>query len=431
MNKSATTRTGGVKNAAVVTESATLANSVVLWRDGTIVYIGSETEVPERLRPLAEAAVDAGGGWLLPGFIDMHVHGGNGGDFMDADAAAYDAITSFHGRHGTTGLLATTVTASPEALERVLETAAAYRARQASALSGSGPAGSSNGSGSSAGGNPYGAERAGEASVLGAELYGVHLEGPFISPLWPGAQNPDYIVPPNTEWLSAWTERFPGLIRMLTLAPERPGALDVVRWLAERGIIAACGHTDATYGDIRAAADAGLSHAVHTFNAMRGLHHREPGTAGAVLTDPRLCAEVIADGLHVHPACIKLLAQVKTERNLILVTDAMSAAGLGDGDYSLGGLDVVVRGGAARLKEGGALAGSTLTMIGAFRYMVQEVGLSVPEASALGSGNPARRLGLYGEVGSIAVGKRADLLLIGSGGELELRQVWKRGAKLE
>ncbi|KIL42288.1 N-acetylglucosamine-6-phosphate deacetylase [Gordoniibacillus kamchatkensis] len=398
MKSAAGKTSGGVRHAAVVTETGTLNDAVLLWRDGTIAYVGSEADVPAELKPLLDASADAGGDWLLPGFIDIHVHGGYGGDFMEATAEAYDAITSFHARNGTTGMLATTVTASREAIDRVLEAVESYRSSR--------------------------------AGGTGAELYGVHLEGPFISPKWPGAQNPNFIVDANKEWLEAWTARYPGLIRMVTLAPERPGALDVVSWLASHGIIAACGHTDATYADIQAAAAHGLSHAVHTFNAMRGLHHREPGTVGAVLTDPRLHAEVIADGLHVHPAGIKLLTQVKTQRNLILITDAISAAGLGDGDYSLGGLDVVVKDGAARLKEGGALAGSTLTMIGAFRYMVLEIGLSVPKASELGSGNPARRLGLYGETGSIAAGKRADLLQVGAS-NLELRQVWKRGAKLE
>jgi N-acetylglucosamine-6-phosphate deacetylase len=215
---------------------------------------------------------------------------------------------------------------------------------------------------------------------------------------------------------------------MMTLAPERPGALDTISWLSAHGIIAACGHTDATYDNIQAAVGHGLQHAVHTFNAMLGLHHREPGTAGAVLTDARLCAEVIADGLHVHPACIALLAQLKTQRNLVLITDAMSAAGLGDGDYSLGGLDVIVKDGAARLKQGGSLAGSTLTMIDAFRYVVRTVGLTVPQASVLASGNPARRLGLFDAAGSIAAGKRADLLRIGR--DLALRQVWLRGRAL-
>ncbi|MFC0213402.1 N-acetylglucosamine-6-phosphate deacetylase [Paenibacillus chartarius] len=393
------TGSGGIRNATIVTEHRTVPGGIVLWQDGRITYAGPHEGVPAGLRQAAGQALDGSGGLVIPGFIDMHVHGGCGHDFMDADPEGYKAIAAFHARHGTTGLLATTVTAAPEALLRVLEAA---EARQR-------------------------ADRLAQTPT-GAELYGVHLEGPFISPKWPGAQNPAFIAPPTAAWLEDWSQRFPGLIRMMTLAPEQPGALDVIAWLHANGIIAAAGHTDATYADIQTAAGRGLSHAVHTFNAMRGLHHREPGTVGAVLTDPRLCAEVIADGLHVSPPCIQLLTRLKTQHNLVLITDAISAAGLGDGDYSLGGLDVVVKDGAARLKKGGALAGSTLTMIEAFRFMVREIGLPAQDASALASGNPARRLGLYDSVGSVTEGKLADLLLLDAG--LNLHQVWKRGQKL-
>lgn len=382
----------GIRHARVVAEGGVLEDAGVLWRGDTIVALGAGREL-DAYPGAAEATwLDAAGGWVLPGFIDVHVHGGYGHDFMDGTPGAFAAIAAFHARHGTTGLLATSVTAPPEAIRRLLAAAAAFR------LAPGAPA---------------------------AELYGVHLEGPFISPKWPGAQNPAFIAPPSIPWLEAWHAEFPGLIRMMTLAPEQDGALDAIRWLAARGIIAACGHTDAAFEDIERAVDAGLSHAVHTFNAMRGLHHREPGTVGAVLSEPRIAAEVIADGLHVHPACIRLLTAAKNNRNLLLITDAISAAGLGDGDYALGGLEVTVAKGAARLKSTGALAGSTLTMLQAFRYMVGTIGLSVAEASELASGNPARRLGLYALTGSLAAGKRADLLLLDAA--LGMRQVWSLG----
>ncbi|MCI3919378.1 N-acetylglucosamine-6-phosphate deacetylase [Paenibacillus sp. TRM 82003] len=319
------------------------------------------------------------GSWIVPGFIDVHVHGGYGADFMDATPEAYRTITSYHGRHGTTSMLATTMTAPKPAIDAVLAAAAGYIA---------------------------------EGSPEGARLLGVHLEGPFISPRWPGAQNPSHIVPPNEAWVEEWASRYPGLIRLLTLAPEAEGAAAVIRALREAGIVAAAGHTDASYDRVVAAADEGLSHAVHTFNAMTGLHHREPGVVGAVLTDPRLAAEVIADGVHVHPAAVKLLTRTKTDGSLMLVTDAMSAAGLGDGDYSLGGLDVTVRDGVARLTQGGSLAGSTLTMIDAFRFMVRRIGLSVPEASRLASANAAARFGLADRFGAIRPGAAADLVLL-------------------
>ncbi|RAP75517.1 N-acetylglucosamine-6-phosphate deacetylase [Paenibacillus montanisoli] len=321
--------------------------------------------------------VDGQGSWLLPGFIDMHVHGGFGGDFMDASRDAYDTITRFHASKGTTRMLATTVTASQAAIEAVLKATAEY----------------------AAGTMPY------------AQLAGVHLEGPFISELWPGAQNPAYISPPRLDWVQSWNEQYPGLIKQLTLAPEKETACELIAFLSESGIVAACGHTDATYAHITRAADAGLTQAVHTFNAMRGLHHREPGTVGAVLTDDRIYAEIIADGHHVHPAAIALVMKSKPADKVILITDAMAAAGLGDGDYELGGLNVDVVNGVARLRNGGSLAGSTLTMIDALRYVLTHTGLSPAQISRMASGNPARQLGIDEITGSIEIGKRADLVL--------------------
>lgn len=379
-----------IHNAEVVTPKGVLSGGwILLSEQGRIERLGDST-VPLPTDAV-ESWINAAGGWLLPGFIDIHVHGGFGHDFMDAERDGLDAITRFHASHGTTTMLATTVTASKEAIDLVLQRVAAYRTDEM----------------------PY------------AQLIGVHLEGPFISVKWPGAQNPAFIVPPSPAWLEEWTSRYPGLVRMQTLAPETDGALEYIRALVQHGIVAACGHTDALYAQVEAAVDRGLSHAVHTFNAMRGLHHREPGTVGAVLTDERITAEVIADGHHVHAAGIRLLARAKGDSGLVLITDAIAAAGLGDGDYSLGGLDVVVRSGVARLKQGDSLAGSTLTMDAALRFAVREAGLSVPAASRMASGNPARVLGLSDVTGELAVGKQADVLLLSR--ELELERVWIRG----
>ncbi|MFX3635257.1 MAG: N-acetylglucosamine-6-phosphate deacetylase, partial [Candidatus Pristimantibacillus sp.] len=304
---------------------------------------------------------------------------------------SYDTITRFHASHGTTGMLATTVTASPEAIHSVLQTTADYMANEM----------------------PYTA------------LYGVHLEGPFLNEKWIGAQNPAYVSPPRLDWLQEWTKQFPGIIKQLTLAPEKEGAFETISWLAANNIVAACGHTDATFEVMEQAAEAGLTHAVHTFNAMRPLHHREPGTVGAVLTDDRIYAELIADGAHVHPGAIRLLAASKPLDKLILITDAMSAAGMPDGMYDLGGLAVIVKEGIARLKEGN-LAGSSLTMIGAFSYMKENTSLSVTDISRYASGNPARQLGLFDRTGSIAVGKSADLVLT-DGDFNKVQRTWVSG----
>ena len=214
----------------------------------------------------------------------------------------------------------------------------------------------------------------------------------------------------------------------MTLAPEREGALEAISWLNTHGIVAALGHTDATYEEVEAAVEAGLSHGVHTFNAMTGLHHRKPGVVGAMLSDDRLSREIIADGIHVHPATIRILARMKQEGNLILITDAMSATGMADGEYTIGDLPVVVENGIATLKSNrDSLAGSTLTMIKGFQLFVREVGLSIEQASRVGSLNPAAKIGIADLTGSLEAGKLADVLMLSN--DLELQGVWIQGQR--
>ncbi|TYP71154.1 N-acetylglucosamine-6-phosphate deacetylase [Paenibacillus methanolicus] len=391
MSKSQAWRIGNIH---IVADGATFEGEVVV-EDGVISAVYPADAAADRPTPPADAAyIDGEGGWLLPGFIDVHVHGGYGADFMDATHEAFDTITKFHASHGTTTMLATTVTQSPEALEAVVKATAAYRE----------------------GVMPY------------ASLLGVHLEGPFISEKWSGAQNPAYIVPPHTEWLKRWTVVYPSIIRMMTLAPEKEGAYETIRWLTDNGIIAACGHTDALYEEIKGAAEHGLRHAVHTYNAMRGLHHREPGTLGGVMTTDTISAEIIADGHHVHPAAIDVLLRAKPADKALLVSDAISAAGLSDGNYDLGGLAVIVKDGVARLAEGGNLAGSTLTMMNAFRFMLSNTKLTAAEVSRLASGNPAKLLGIADRTGSIAGGKRADL--VWTNAAFNIRRTWVRGREV-
>ncbi|GAA3401775.1 N-acetylglucosamine-6-phosphate deacetylase [Paenibacillus hodogayensis] len=380
-----------ITNATIVTEHEVIEGGHIVLSGGTIEAIGRGPAAADS----AAETIDAAGGWVLPGFVDVHVHGGYGADFMDASRESLDTITKFHGGNGTTSIVATTLTGPREHLTKVLETVHAYMQ----------------------GDMPY------------AQVVGVHLEGPFINVKYKGAQNPAYIVPPQKEWLEEWHAAYPELIRQLSLAPEQEGALELIAWLREHGINAAAAHTDATYDQVIAAANAGLNQAVHTFNAMTPLHHRNPGTVGAVLTDDRIHAEVIADGHHVHPACIGLLTKVKTADNLIIITDAMSAAGLDDGIYDLGGLAVQVSGGVATLVEGNSLAGSTLTMIEALRYVTSRVALTVQQASRYMSGNPARQLGIFGRTGSLEAGKQADVLLISP--ELELQRIWAAGREIE
>jgi N-acetylglucosamine-6-phosphate deacetylase len=380
-------------NAGIVTPHETVHNGALEIKDGVIRAIGDSGD-PYFHSGAIETVVDAEGDWLVPGFIDIHVHGGNGDDFVEADPEGMRRIARFHAGHGTTGLLVTTYSVAYEQLEQTLELA--YRML--------------------------------DSQELHARVLGVHMEGPFLNPAWAGAQNPRYIVPPRLDWMRDWTARYPGLVRMMTLAPEMPGSLELIRWLREHAIVCACGHTGASYDRLMEAIDAGLSHAVHTYNAMLGLHHRQPGALGAVLTNPDVSAEIIADGQHVHPACIKLLLQSKPADKVILITDAIAAAGYPDGEFVVGGLDVVVAGGIARVKGTNTLAGSTLTMSKAFQYAVRTVGIPIEQASRMASGNPARLLGLDGEIGSIAVGMRADLVRLDA--QLNVRQVFIRGQVL-
>ncbi|MEO3947047.1 N-acetylglucosamine-6-phosphate deacetylase [Gorillibacterium sp. CAU 1737] len=378
-----------IHHANLVTETGTIPNGWLLVKGTRIADLGAG-DVP-RSSGKTILTLDAKGAWLLPGFVDVHVHGGGGADFMDAEVEAYDRIAAHHVRHGTTSLLATTVTASKEAIDRVLQAAHDYQ----------------------------------EQPLRYARLAGVHLEGPFLNEQRIGAQNPAHLSLPQEEWLEEWLTAYPGLIRLQTLAPELPGAHATIRLLTEAGVTVSAGHTDATCEEVLAAADAGLTHGTHCFNAMSGLHHREPGAVGAVLSDDRITAELIADGHHVHEAVIRLVLRAKGADKVALITDAMSASGLGDGRYELGGLPVEVTDGVARIAGSGALAGSTLTMLGAFRFAVQRAGATVEEASRMASGTPARQIGQDAEFGSLAIGKRADLLLLDE--SLALAGVWVDG----
>jgi len=383
-----------IVNGKIVSPKGIIEDGAVTVENGVITYVGSTAGIPQDAAELE--TVDAAGKYILPGFIDVHVHGGMLEDFSKPSKAGIDAITKLHASQGTTTMLATTMTMPKDVLDEVLAEVQSYMENDM----------------------PY------------AQLGGVHLEGPFISPKWPGAQNPAHIVPPNKDWIEQWEEQYPGLIKQVTFAPEREGSHELIHFLRKKGIAAAAGHTDATYEDIMSAQAVGLNHSVHMFNAMTPLHHRKPGTAGAILSTPAISAEIIADGIHVHKAAIKLLASVKTDHNLLLITDAMSAAGLGNGDYMLGDLPVVVKDNVCTLKESeGTLAGSTLTMIRGFRYLIQEVGLSIERASEVASGNPARLLRMDHITGSIETGKQADLLVVDN--DLELQQIWIKGRQFQ
>lgn len=320
---------------------------------------------------------------LLPGFIDVHIHGSGGADVMDATPESLETISNFLVRHGITGFFATTVTASHA------ETLAAVSNVERFC-------------------NEACSDK-GVGSPVGARVLGVHLEGPYISGKFPGAQNPAFVRPPSTlefeELLDA------GPVRMITLAPEEEGAQSLIEMALESNVRVVLGHTAATFDEARAAIDAGVSQATHTFNAMRGLHHRQPGAVGAVLSDDRIYAQLIADGIHVHPAAMRILGRCKGPTRAILISDAIRATGMPEGRYETGRLPVIVENGACRLEDG-TLAGSVLTLDAALRNFMTATGWPLVQVWPTTSLTPAQAMGIDDEVGRISRGARADLTLL-------------------
>jgi N-acetylglucosamine-6-phosphate deacetylase len=353
----------------VVTPEGVLTHAWVHLDGDTIASVNGS-------QPAVDApVVDLEGAWLLPGLIDLHMHGGGGHSVADSREAMEGAV-AFHRRQGTTATLVSLVTAPVDDLCEQLGWAAELVRR------GPSPAG----------------------HVLGS-----HLEGPFLSPRRRGAQNPAHMIPPDQAVLDRLVAAADGGLRMVTLAPELDGAVALIGPLRRQGVIVALGHSDASYEEAHAAIRAGANHATHLFNAMPSLHHRAPGLVGAALEAGIPC-ELINDGRHVHPAVVGVVCRAIACP--VLVTDAIDASGVGDGTFVLGGQEVRVHEGEARLTSTESLAGSTLTMSEALRRAVRDSGLSIEEASAAASANPARVLGLEASLGAITPGRRADLVIL-------------------
>lgn len=308
---------------------------------------------------------------LAPGFVDMHVHGGGGAAFTEGVDAARTVLAA-HRAHGTTTMVASLVSDTVDQLERQV----ADLARLAET----------------------------------GELAGIHLEGPWLSEVRCGAHDPGLLRDPRPVDVDRLLEAGRGHVRMVTLAPERAGALEAIRSLRDRGVVAAVGHTDATDGQTRAALDAGARVATHLFNAMPALHHRQPGPIPQLLADPNVIVELIADGVHVHPSVLRMAVGAAQAR-FVLITDAMAAAGHPDGSYRLGPLDVDVVEGVARIRDTGAIAGSTLTLDQAVRFAVTQARIPLEVAVRAASSTPAHVLG-RAEIGSIRTGARADLVVL-------------------
>ncbi|MGH2382067.1 MAG: N-acetylglucosamine-6-phosphate deacetylase [Candidatus Limnocylindria bacterium] len=374
--------------ARIVTSGGVLEPGWIRVDDGRVAALGSGSAPSE-----AGERHALGGRWVVPGFIDLHVHGGGGHAMSSADPAEIRAAASFHRGQGTTRSLASIITAP---LHEMLGALAAVRS-----VVEDGP-------------TP-------EAHVVGS-----HLEGPFLSPLRAGAHDPRHLVAPDPIIFDRLLEAAGGTLRVITLAPELPGGLDLVRRAVAAGVVVAIGHSDATHADAVAAFEAGASLVTHLFNGMRPWHHREPGLAGAALAAPHVVSELINDGIHLHDATARFAFAAGAPGSVALVTDAMTAAGVGDGDFRLGSAAVRVRDGAVRLADGETLAGSTLTMDVAVRRAVRDLGLTMSAAVEASAATPARVLGFGDRVGSLDPGREADLVVLGD--QLEVQAVMAGGA---
>lgn len=353
---------------AVVTGTHVLRPGWVEVADGRIVGVGSGE--PPRTPDQRFS------GTIVPGFVDMHSHGGGGAAFTEATREAVETVTALHRRHGTTAMMASLVSAAPAEL-----------LRQVTGLA---------------------------EEVRAGRVLGIHLEGPWMSPCRIGAHEPSTLRHPDLAEIDALLAAADGAIRMVTLAPELPGALAAVERFVEAGVVVAVGHTEATYEQTRAAIHAGARVATHLFNAMRPIHHREPGPVVALCEDPRVTVELIGDGVHVHPVNYRTVVDLVGPDRVVLMTDAMAAAGMADGAYKLGSLDVDVTDGVARVAGTDTIAGSTATMDALFRFAVEHSSVggdaALLAAVTQTSLTPARTLGLPAP--GLTSGAPADLVLL-------------------
>ncbi len=377
-----------VTGGTVVTPGGLVADGHVAVRDGRIVSVG---EGPGPDLPGAAARIDAAGGFVAPGFIDLHVHGGGGGDALDGTDGALTALARLHAEHGTTALLPTIMTAPPDAMRRATEALA-----RRMALADERPPGRA-------------------TAPDGAELLGVHLEGPALARSQRGAHAAQHLTTPDAQVLLECLSPVVG-VRRVTLAPELPGAIAAVRTLAEAGVLVSLGHSDATLADVEAAVRAGATQVTHLYSCTSSVRNvggeKVPGLVEAALLLDELAVEIIADGHHLPPALVALVLRAKGAERVFAVTDAIRAAGLGPGRYELGGAPAVVAGGVARTSDGARFAGSVATMDVCLRFLCGPCGLELPLASRLLSLNPARVSGVDEELGTLEVGKAGSLVVL-------------------
>ena len=375
----------GFLSANVYVEGKGIIKTNIGFENGKIAYIGDCADGIEAIATLADNQV------IIPGFVDQHIHGAGGSDAMDGTVEALATIAENVASEGTVAFLATTMTQSPENITKAMKAVKTYRE---------------------------------SAPVTGAEVAGIHLEGPFISTKHIGAQPLEYVAAPSVEVFKGYNEASGNAIRVVSMAPEVEGGMELVQYLADNGIVASLGHTDATYDVIEKALEKGLCNVTHTFNAQKPLHHREIGTVGSALLLDGLNCEMICDTIHVSIPAMRLVIKSKPHGKVTLVTDAMRAKNLPDGESELGGQLVIVKNGEARL-ENGALAGSVLRMNDAIKNLVTKCGIAFTDAIDFATINPATNLSLADRLGSIACGKDASVAVMNTetfGIDLTLRQ---------
>ncbi len=365
-----------------LTSTTEITDAGILIRDGVIEAIGPRQDMTV---PSGATEISATGQTAIPGFIDVHIHGAGGHDVMEGTAEAMSTVAKTLARHGTT-----------DDTCRSVEGIAHYITRQFEALQ------------------------------TKAEVLGIHYEGPFINKARRGVHPAEWVQLPSAELLQRLLQAAAGNARILTIAPELLGAVPCMHAARDAGVVVAMGHTDATYEQARAGIAHGARHAVHVYNAMRPFSHRDSGVIGAVLTSPEVTAELIADGVHVEEAAMRLLLQAKGASCVILISDGLSATGMPDGKYMLGSFEVTVSGGVCRNAEG-KLAGSTLTLDRALRNVVA-LGVSLQDAVRMLTANPAKLLGIEFKKGALRIGADADIVLLDE--NLQVSNVWTRGLPL-
>ena len=361
-----------INNIKIIQKNQIIYDNQLLIQDGKIAAITKEN------LPVDDCLlIDGEGLYLSPGFIDIHDHGNSGCDAMDATIDALETISRFHMKNGVTGFLATTMTASYDAIIRAIENAVEYSAM---------------------------------VDTLGSQMLGLYLEGPYFSIKKKGAQSEKYITDIHLDELKSYVDCGKGLVKIVALAPELEKSQKAITFLVDNGITVSAGHSYATYEQMMNGIENGISEATHMFNGMRSFDHREPCIVGACLLDDRVTCEMICDGIHLHPAAMQIIIKMKGDEKVALISDSIRANGIPDGVYDYQGSKVTVKNNEVRLPDG-TLAGSTLSLNHAVRNLVKMTGIDLPTAVRMASLNPARQIGLSETKGSIEIGKDADIII--------------------